>query len=188
MLLANVVLFFTFLYPIFSFLTFLILRLLAKRTDLDQICLINCQQNNRNHFQNLCFVVFQFLRQLYVGTWDMSHLHSLRHVVDINKERQWSENRSLWYIAYLSVIGQLALYSEKNIRSQRYARNHRIHWSKKPIASNFFNKILWFIVLKALCRSIKVIPVRKHSRKPFRILSVKKDTQISRVICSESNC
>ena len=67
-LFANVVLFFTFLYSTFSFLTFLILRLLAKRTNLGQICLINCQQNNRNHFQNLCLVVFQFFRHLYVGT------------------------------------------------------------------------------------------------------------------------
>ena len=45
----------------------------------------------------------------------------------------------------------------------------------KPIDSRFFNKISWFIVLKAFCRSIKVIPVSKPSSKPFRIFSVKKE-------------
>ena len=66
--------------------------------------------------------------------------------------------------------------SMKNIRSQRYDQNHLIHWSKKPIASRFFIKISLFIVSKAFCRSIKIIPVSsKSSSKPFRTLSVKKD-------------
>ena len=45
----------------------------------------------------------------------------------------------------------------------------------KPIDSRFFNKISWFIVLKAFCRSIKVIRVSKPSSKPFRIFLVKKE-------------
>ena len=50
-----------------------------------------------------------------------------------------------------------------------------MHLSEKPIASSFYNKNSWFIVSKAFCRSIKIIPVSKPSSKPFRILSVKKD-------------
>ena len=39
------------------------------------VCLIYCQRTNRKHFKNPCLVIFQFLRHLYVGTWDISHWH-----------------------------------------------------------------------------------------------------------------
>ena len=30
-----------------------------------------------------------------------------------------------------------------------------LHWSEKTIASSFFNKILWFCLSKAFCRSLR---------------------------------
>ena len=62
-----------------------------------------------------------------------------------------------------------------------FDQNYRIQWSKKPIALNFFNKILRFIVSKAFYGSIKIIPVSKHLLKPFTIL-LKRSKYIGQVI------
>ena len=63
----------------------------------------------------------------------------------------------------------------RNIFSERYDLNHIIVLSENLIALSFSNKISWFIVSKALCRSIYIIPVNKPSSNSFKILSVKKD-------------
>ena len=59
--------------------------------------------------------------------------------------------------------------------SGRYDLNHFIVLSENLIALSFCNKISWFIVSNAFCRSFNIIPVNKPSSNPFESLSVKKD-------------
>ena len=96
--------YFYFLYLTFTFLALFILGLLAKKTDLvlppQSVCLNYCQRIIRKHFQNTCLVVFSICSMLVHKTESLVHKNrfdstSLKHLVDIGKEQQWSYNRTL---------------------------------------------------------------------------------------------
>ena len=73
----------------------------------------------------------------------------------------------------LATLEYLFLMLTWNLLLERYDPNHVIDWEENPIEDIFFNKMLWFMVSNAFCKSISIIPVKRPESKPVRILSVR---------------
>ena len=66
-----------------------------------------------------------------------------------------------------------------NILLDRWHSNHFVTSLEKPIYFIFSISILWSIVSKAFCKSIKIIPVNNPESNPFATLSCRYERQES---------
>ena len=74
-------------------------------------------------------------------------------------------------------------YSTLNFSSarifERYDWNRFIHWFENPREAIFFSRMSWFIVSKAICKLMRMIPVSRPESKPVNILFAKYQSEVS---------
>ena len=64
------------------------------------------------------------------------------------------------------------------VRSQREDLNQLILFLEKPKYFFYFSKIWWSVISNVLCKSIKIVPVKRHFSNPVVILSVRCPRQV----------